>query len=87
VDASGQLRDGRAFRDTPTFVDLLASDDEKLARAFVAHLARYATGSEVSFADRAEIRRIVEQTKANSFGLRSLIYSLAQSPLFLSTAR
>jgi hypothetical protein len=87
VDASGELRDGRAFRDTSAFVDLIASDDEKLARAFVAHLARYATGSEVSFADRAEIRRIVAQTKANGFGLRSLIYSLAQSPLFLSTAR
>jgi mono/diheme cytochrome c family protein len=87
VDASGALRDGRAFRDTSAFVDMIAADDEKLARAFVAHLARYATGSEVSFADRAEIRRIVAQTKANGFGLRSLIHSLAQSPLFLSTAR
>jgi mono/diheme cytochrome c family protein len=87
VDASGALRDGRAFRDTATFVELLASDDEKLARAFVAHLARYATGSEVSFADRAEIRRIVAQTKANGYGLRSLLHALAQSPLFISQSR
>ena len=87
VDASGELRDGRAFRDTATFVDLLASDDEKLARAFVAHLARYATGTEISFADRAEIRRIVAQTKANGYGLRSLLHALAQSPLFLPTSR
>ncbi|MEY3812511.1 MAG: hypothetical protein RL495_458, partial [Verrucomicrobiota bacterium] len=87
VDASGELRDGRAFRDTSTFVDLIASDDEKLARAFVAHLARYATGSEVSFADRAEIRRIVAQTKANGYGLRSLLHALAQSPLFISHSR
>jgi mono/diheme cytochrome c family protein len=87
VDASGELRDGRAFRDTSAFVDLIAADDEKLARAFVAHLARYATGSEVSFADRAEIRRIVAQTKANGYGLRSLLHALAQSPLFISHSR
>jgi mono/diheme cytochrome c family protein len=87
VDASGELRDGRAFRDTSALVDLIASDDEKLARAFVAHLARYATGSEVSFADRAEIRRIVAQTKTNGYGLRSLLHALAQSPLFISQSR
>jgi hypothetical protein len=87
VDASGELRDGRAFRDTTTFVELLASDDEKLARAFVAHLARYATGTEISYADRAEIRRIVAQTKSNHYGLRSLLHALAQSPLFIPNSR
>lgn len=87
VDASGKLRDGRAFRDTAAFIDLIASDDEKLARAFVSHLSRYATGTEVNYADRAEIRRIVEQTKTNHYGLRSLIHALAQSPLFLPPHR
>jgi Protein of unknown function (DUF1592)/Protein of unknown function (DUF1588)/Protein of unknown function (DUF1585)/Protein of unknown function (DUF1587)/Protein of unknown function (DUF1595)/Planctomycete cytochrome C len=87
VDASGKLRDGRAFRDTAAFIDLIASDDEKLARAFVSHLSRYATGTEVNYADRAEIRRIVEQTKADHYGLRSLIHALAQSPLFLPPHR
>ena len=86
VDASGELRDGRAFRTISEFVELLAADDEKLARAFVAHQARYATGSEVSFADRAEIRRIVAQAKDRGYGLRSLIHGLAQSPLFLQAS-
>jgi hypothetical protein len=86
VDASGELRDGRAFRTVSEFVELLAADEEKLARAFVAHQARYATGSEVSFADRAEIRRIVAQAKERGFGLRSLIHGLAQSPLFLQAS-
>ena len=86
VDASGELRDGRAFRTVSEFVELLAADDERLARAFVAHQARYATGSEVSFADRAEIRRIVAQAKERGFGLRSLIHGLAQSPLFLQAS-
>ena len=87
VEASGELRDGRAFRNTAQFVELLAADDEKLARAFVSHLARYATGAEVTFADRAEIRRIVAQTKDQRYGLRSLIHALAQSPLFLTAYR
>ena len=86
VDASGELRDGRSFRSTAQFVELIAADDEKLARAFVAHLARYATGTEVTFADRAEIRRIVAQTKERGYGLRSLVHALAQSPLFLQTS-
>ena len=86
VDASGELRDGRAFRTVSEFVELLAADDAKLARAFVAHQARYATGSEVSFADRAEIRRIVAQAKERDYGLRSLIHGLAQSPLFLQAS-
>ena len=87
VDASGELRDGRSFRNTAQFVELIANDDEKLARAFVAHLVRYATGTEVTFADRAEIGRIVAQTKGKGYGLRSLVLALAQSPLFLSTER
>jgi mono/diheme cytochrome c family protein len=86
VDASGELRDGRAFRTVAEFVALLAADDEKLARAFVAHQARYATGAEVTFADRAEIRRIVAQAKERGYGLRSLIHGLAQSPLFLQAS-
>ena len=87
VDASGGLRDGRTFRDTATFVELLASDDEKLARAFVAHLTRYATGAEVSYADRAEIRRIVEETRGEGYRLRALIHGLARSRLFLPPKR
>jgi len=83
VNASGELRDGRTFKDTAQFIDLLAADDVTIAQAFVGHLARYATGSDINFADRAEIHRIVMETKKERYGLRSLIHALAQSPLFL----
>lgn len=82
VDPSGTLRDGRGFRDPAEFVSLLAADDEKLARAFVSHLSRYATGAEVSFADREKVQRIVDATKASGYGLRSLLHALALSDLF-----
>ncbi len=83
VDASGELPDGRNFGGIAELNALLAEDDESLAYAFVAHLSRYATGTEVTYADRAGIRRIVESTKANGHGIRSLIRALATSELFL----
>lgn len=81
VDASGELPDGRPFKDVTELTDLLAQDPARLARAFVAHLSRYATGAEVSYADRAEIQRIVESPKAKQHGIRSLIHALAESRL------
>jgi hypothetical protein len=87
VDPSGVLRNKGSFRDTAEFVTLLVNDDERLAGAFVAHLSRYATGAEVSYADRAHIRRIVDATKATRYGLRSLLYALAESRLFQPAVR
>lgn len=82
VDASGALPDGRAFGGFAALNDLLAGDPDQLAYAFVAHLSRYATGAEVSYADRVEIARIVRETKGKDYGLRSLIRELAASRLF-----
>ncbi|MEY4485467.1 MAG: hypothetical protein RL693_2919 [Verrucomicrobiota bacterium] len=79
VDASGQLTDGRSFSGPQDLTGLLTADPEKLARAFVAHLSRYATGSDISYVDRAEIRHIVESTKGNGYGIRSLIHALAEN--------
>jgi len=82
VDASGELTDGRKFTGPQELTTLLTAEPDKLARAFVAHLSRYATGAEVSYADRAEIRRIVNDAKGSGFGLRSLIHGLASSNIF-----
>ncbi len=83
VDASGELTDGRTFAGAGDLNALLTTDPDKLARAFVAHLSRYATGTDISFADRAQIRQIVESTKSSGHGMRSLIHALAQSRVFI----
>jgi hypothetical protein len=83
VDPSGELTDGRKFAGAGDLNALLIAHPAKLAEAFVSHLSRYATGTEVSFADRAEIRRIVESTKKSGHGLRSLIHALAANPIFI----
>lgn len=82
VDPTGELTDGRQFNGPNELSALLNASPDKLACAFVSHLSRYATGAEVCYADRAEIRRIVESTKENGHGLSSLIHALAQSEIF-----
>ncbi|MCX6858598.1 MAG: DUF1592 domain-containing protein [Verrucomicrobia bacterium] len=84
VDASGELPDGRAFKDINDLTALLAQDPARLARAFVAHLSRYATGADISYVDRAEIARIVASTAVKQHGIRSLIQALTESQMFLS---
>ncbi|MDH4477555.1 MAG: DUF1592 domain-containing protein [Verrucomicrobiaceae bacterium] len=83
VDPSGTLTDGRSFSGPNDLNAILASDPARLARAFIAHLSRYATGTDVSYADRAQIRQIVESTKSCGYGLRSLIHALAANQIFI----
>jgi site-specific recombinase XerC len=83
VDPSGALTDGRPFSGPNDLNALLISDPARLARAFIAHLSRYATGAEVSYADRAQIRQIVESTNSNGYGMRSLIHALAADRNFI----
>ena len=84
VDASGELPDGRPFRDIRDFKRLVREDDALLARNLARQLTVYATGAPVSFGDRAEIEAVVERTNPRRHGLRSLIHEVVQSPLFLN---
>ncbi len=82
VDCTGQLPDGRPFKDVNELRAMLAADPERLARAFAGQLVTYATGAEVNFADRAKVEAILAKTKASNYGLRSLIHEVIQSELF-----
>jgi hypothetical protein len=87
VDSSGELADGTTFSGLNEFTARLNENPEHLARAFVAHLSRYATGTNPSFADRSEIHRIVHSTAPQNFGFRSLINALATSSLLTPSKR
>ncbi len=82
VDASGNLSDGRSFAGFSEFQDLLAADEDKLAKAFVTKLLTFATGREMGFSDRREIDRIVEAAVGKKYGLRTLIELVITSPTF-----
>lgn len=82
VDASGSLPDGRTFADFREFRDLLAEDRERLARSLTSKLLTFATGREMGFSDRAEIRQIVHRASESDFGIRDLIRLVVSSEIF-----
>jgi hypothetical protein len=82
VDPSGELADGRAFGDIEQLKRLLLDQQEIIARAFANNLVAYATGAAVTFSDRAQVEKILAQTKSRSYPVRSMIHAVVQSPLF-----
>ena len=82
VDCTGQMPDGRAFKEVNELRSLLAADPARLANAFASQLITYATGAEISFADRAVVERIVKNSAAKHYGLRTLLLEVVQSELF-----
>ena len=81
VDTSGDLPGRGSFRGIDDFKKLLAADDRRLARAFAAHMIRYATGADMSFADRRVVESILDATAASRYGLRSIIHAIAATDL------
>jgi hypothetical protein len=82
VDPSGELADGRKFRDIDELKRLLLKDRDQIARALTERLATYATGAAPAPADRPEIEAIVRKVRARDYGLRSLVHEVVQSKLF-----
>jgi hypothetical protein len=82
VDPSGELADGRRFKDIEEFKKLLLADPRAVARNLVGQLVTYATGAPVGFADRAAVERVLDRTAAGRHGLRSLLHEIVASTLF-----
>jgi hypothetical protein len=84
VDASGELTDGRSFKDVRDFKKLILADETQIARNLARQLSVYATGSPVRFSDRAAIEQILATTKSSNYGVRSIVEAIIQSDLFLN---
>ena len=82
VDASGQLTDGRQFKDFNEFKQLLLHSKDQVAKCVTKKLLTFATGREMGFSDRPEIDHIVKQLGENGDGLRTLIHLIVQSEIF-----
>jgi hypothetical protein len=82
VDASGELPDGRKFRDIRELKKLLLADERLLARNLSKQLAVYATGAPIHFADRAPIEQVLDRASSGHYGVRTLIEELVQSEIF-----
>ena len=82
VDASGKLRDGRAFKDVRELKAHFAADDRQLARNLLHQFVLYATGTPVRFADRTKIEAILDACAQDQYRIRDLLHGFIQSPLF-----
>jgi hypothetical protein len=82
VVCTGEMPDGRAFKDVNELRSILASQPERLAHAFASHLITYATGADISFADRDRVDAIVAKTRSSHYGVQSLLLEVIQSELF-----
>lgn len=82
VDSSGEWEDGTPFGGIHDLRKLFAGEDRRLARNFVNRLIVYATGAPVSFSDRDEVERLLDEAEKTGYGTRSLILGVAGSALF-----
>jgi hypothetical protein len=84
VDPTGETPDGRSFRDSDEFKQLLLRDRDLIARALAVKVATYATGGAPEPADAAEVDRIVGAVRERGYGFRTLVHEIVQSALFRS---
>ena len=85
VDASGKLLRKYEFNDIVRFKESLAKEDRRFAKAFSAHLLRFALAKELSPADTLTIDAIVNRTEKENFKLKSLIREVILSDSFLQS--
>ncbi|MCY4130664.1 MAG: DUF1592 domain-containing protein [Gammaproteobacteria bacterium] len=83
VDASGITPEGDVFAGFAEYQDFMV--DKKLnyvAQHFASQLIVLATGAEVQFADRDEIKNIIAQVEPDDYPMRGMIHAVVQSDLF-----
>ena len=83
VDPSGKLLRKYPFSGITEFKASLGKEDRRFAKAFTAHLLRYALSRELAPADTLVVEDIVEKTADNGYSVKSLIRQVVESQPFL----
>ena len=81
VDASGAMPDGRSFKDSMQFKQLLIADRDRIARAFIEHLCTYALRRVLTIDDQADLRLIEAEAKKSQYRVKDIIRAVALSDL------
>jgi uncharacterized protein DUF1592/uncharacterized protein DUF1588/uncharacterized protein DUF1587/uncharacterized protein DUF1585/uncharacterized protein DUF1595/cytochrome c len=82
VETGATLADGTSFKDINGLRQHLLADPDQIAYNFSQHLLIYATGTELTYGDRHELQRIVNESAKRGHGIRNLIHVIARSDLF-----
>lgn len=81
IDSSGQMPDGRQFKDSVQFKHLLLEDREKVARAFIEHLCTYALRRVLTVDDQEDLKAIEAEARKNQYRVKEIIRAVALSDL------
>lgn len=82
VDPTGQLADGRAFKDIKEFKQLLLAQPADVQRCLTEKLLTYATGAAPSYADKKAVADIVAKALKQGSGLKTFVTELVLSETF-----
>ena len=81
VDASGEMPDGRPFRDSVQFRQLLIEDRDQIARAFIEHLCTYALRRVLTVDDQDDLKLIQAEAQKNEYRVKDIVRAVALSEL------
>lgn len=83
VECGDRFPDGREFANFVEFRNALLDDSDAVARCVAEKLLVYGCGRPVSIEDRASVESVLEGSRAQDHGLRSMIHAVVESELFL----
>jgi hypothetical protein len=81
VNPSGQMPDGRPFKDSVEFKRLLLEDRDKIARALIEHLCTYALRRVLAFDDQDDLNAIQAESEKHDYRIKDIIRAVALSDL------
>ena len=81
IDSAGAMPDGRAFKDSVGFKQLLIADRDAVAKAFIEHLCTYALRRVLTFDDKQDIAAIVAEAKQHDYRIKDIVRAVAGSEL------
>jgi len=83
VDPHGTLLRKHDYKDIVEFKDALIKEEKRFAKAFAAHLLRFAQSRKLSPGDALTVEKIVNRAEKDKFRLQSLIKEVILSESFL----
>jgi mono/diheme cytochrome c family protein len=81
INATGEMPDGRAFKDSTEFKQRLLEDRDDVARAFIDHLCAYGLRRALSFDDQDDLNAIQAQAKKDKYRIQDIVSAVAMSEL------
>ena len=82
VDASGELPDGRTFKNAPEFKKLLLAELDTFNDTFVEKLAIYGLRRTVTFEDHDDLAAIAKVGRENDYRVKDIVEAFVLSKLF-----